>query len=66
MIKDKHKLEEFERKLLETENLPYEKALAIYEALFKEAVSLGVINTDNILEGIEVDIKMARILNQLK
>jgi hypothetical protein len=66
MIKDKHKLEEFERKLLETENLPYKQALTIYDDLFKEAVSLGVINTDNILEGIEVDIKLARILNQLK
>ncbi len=66
MIKDRQKLEEFESKLLATENLSYEEALAIYDSLFKEAVSLGVINTDNILEGIENDVRLARILNQLK
>lgn len=66
MIKNRQKLEEFERRLQATENLSYEQALVLYEALFKEAVSLGVINTDNILEGIEVDIKLAKILNQLK
>ena len=66
MIRDRNKLEEFERKLLKTESLPYEKALAVYEALFREAVSLGVISADNILEGIEVDIKVATIINQLK
>jgi len=65
MIKNKARLEEFEKKLLEAEDLSYEKKLAIFDALFQEAVSLGVINPDNILEGIETDIRLARILNQL-
>ncbi len=65
MIKNKARLEEFEKKLLEAEDLSYEKKLAIFDALFQEAVSLGVINSDNALEGIETDIRLARILNQL-
>jgi hypothetical protein len=65
MIKNKAKLEEFERKLLATENLSYKQKLAIYDALFKEAVSLGIFNDDNILDGIEVDIKIAKAINSL-
>ncbi|MBN2018966.1 MAG: hypothetical protein JW749_01935 [Sedimentisphaerales bacterium] len=66
MIKDRQKLEEFERRMLATENLTHEQAMAIFDSLFEEAVSLGVINDENILEGIETDIRVARILNQLK
>lgn len=65
MIKSKAKLEEFDQKLLATENLPYKKKLAIYDALFKEAVSLGIFNEDNILDGIEVDIRIAKAINGL-
>ena len=32
------------------------------DELFKEAVSLGVINDENIMEGIEVDIRIAKAL----
>ena len=66
MIKNRQKLEQFERNLLRTEKLSYEQAMALYESLFQEAVTLGVINSDNILEGIENDIRIAGILNQLK
>lgn len=63
MIKDRHKLEELERKLIGSENLSYKKKLALFDALFKEAVSLGIFNDDNILDGIEVDIKIAKAIN---
>ena len=65
MIKNCAKLREFYRKLIEKEDIPYKKALAIYEALHNEARALGVINSENILEGIEVDIKIAKALNGL-
>ena len=47
------------------ENLSYHEALAIYEMLHKEAVSLGAINSDNVLDGLEVDIKIARAINKV-
>lgn len=65
MIKNRHKLNDFYRKLIEQENIPYKKALSIYEALHKEAVSLGIINSENILEGLEVDLRIAKAINGL-
>jgi predicted RNase H-related nuclease YkuK (DUF458 family) len=65
MIRNRHKLNKFYRKLIEEENLSYKKALSIYEALHKEAVSLGVINSENILEGLEVDLRIAKTVNGL-
>ena len=64
-MRNRKKLDEFERELLRKENLSHKEALAIYEALHKEAVALGVINSDNILDGIEVDLRIARAINGL-
>ena len=58
-------MDEFNRELLERENLSHKEALRIYEAMHKEAVSLGVINSKNILEGLEVDIGIAKAINGL-
>ena len=66
MIKNAKKLAEFERKMLETEDLSYEQKLKIFDWLFREAVSLGVINDKNIMDGIEVDIRIAKAVNGLK
>ena len=65
MIGDKLKLNEFHRKLIEEENISHKKALSIYEALHNEAVSLEAISSENILEGIEVDLRIARAINGL-
>ncbi len=65
MIQNRHKLDEFYRKLDAEENLSYKEALAIYEMLHKEAVSLGVINSENILDGLEVDIRIAKAINRV-
>ena len=65
MIQNKPKVDNFYRKLIKEENLSYKKALSIYEALHKEAVSLGIINSENILEGLEVDLRIAKTVNGL-
>ncbi len=36
-----------------------------YQQLIKEAVSLGIINSENILEGLEVDLRIAKTVNGL-
>lgn len=59
-------LDEFYRRLIVEEDLSYEQSLRIFESLFAEAVSLGVIGDENILEGLEVDLRIARALNGLK
>ena len=65
MIKNKLKLKKFYEKLIEEEDISHKQALAIYEAMHKEAVSLGIINSKNILEGLEVDLRIAKAINGL-
>lgn len=65
MIRNSLKLNKFYQKLIEKENISYKKALSIYEALYKEAISLGTINSKNILEGLEIDIRIAKAINGL-
>ena len=65
MVGNKDRLDKFYRKLIEEENISYKKALSIYEALHKEAVSLGVINSENILEGLEIDLRIAKAINKV-
>ena len=66
MIRDRRKLQEFYRKLDTDENLSYEEAVRIYDALHKEAVALGAISHENIWDGFEVDLRIAKALNGLK
>ena len=66
MIKNRLKLDKFYTELEAKEKLSYKEALAIYDALHKEAVSLGAINSENILDGLEVDLKVARAMGRLK
>ena len=65
MIRNKDKLNKFYQKLIEQENISHKEALSIYEALHKEAVSLGIINSENILEGLEIDLRIAKAINGL-
>lgn len=66
MIKNSDILEEFEKGRVRGEKLSFKEALKFFEAMWKEGVSLGVLPPEDPLEGIEVDIKIARIINCLK
>jgi len=65
MIKNKRKLDEFYRKLDAEQNLSYKEAVRIYDALHKEAVALGAISHENIWDGFEVDLRIAKAINGL-
>lgn len=43
--------------------LTYEEALRLFEGMWREAQSLGILPLEDPMEGIEVDIRVARILN---
>lgn len=62
MIKDPQALKEFENNF-RREKLSYDKSLKIFESMWKEGVRLGVLPPKDDLEGIEVDIKVAAVLN---
>jgi len=65
MIQNRRRLQELQRKLDSEESLSYKEALAIYEMLHKEALLLGAINSSNILDGLEVDIRIAKAINKV-
>ena len=66
LIKNSDVLEQFEREMIKKEKLSFEQALNLFEALWQEGVDLGVLPPEDPLEGIDVDIQVARILNCLK
>jgi len=65
MIKNKHKLNKFYRKLISQENISHQEAISIYEALHKEAVALGAISHENIWDGFEAVLRIARAINKI-
>ncbi len=65
MIRNYKSLKKFEKKLVSKTKSNYRTNLKIYEALYNEAVALKIFPLRNPLEGIEVDIKVAKYLNSI-
>lgn len=63
MIKNPEILKKFEDDFMRKSSLPYGLSMKIFEAMWKEAVTLGIFPLKERLEGVEVDIKVAKILN---
>ena len=55
----------FEIKILRNEKLDIKKRFKIVEALYKEAVALGMFPLKDSLEGLEVDIRIAKGINSV-
>jgi hypothetical protein len=66
LIKNPDILERLEREVIKKERLSFRQALTIFEAMWGEGVTLGILPPRDPLEGIDVDIRVARILNCLK
>jgi hypothetical protein len=53
----------FEIEFVKKERVDIEKNFHLLEALYREAVTLGVLPPKNPLDGIEVDLKIAKVIN---
>jgi len=62
MIKNPDILKELERKIITERKSSFLESLKIFEAMWQEGVNLGVLPPKDPLEGIDVDIKIAKIL----
>lgn len=58
-------LKQFEMEFMRRGKLDVVRNFQIEEALYQEAVSLGIIPLKNPLDGLEVDIKIARTINRV-
>ena len=63
MIRRRDLVEAFERELAQRESVDPARNLRIFEALYHEACLLGVFPLRDPLDGIEVDIRLARAIN---
>ena len=62
MIKNAE-FQKFEMELVSKEKVDNIRNLQIVDALYNEAIALGIIPLKNPLEGLEVDIKIAKVIN---
>ena len=63
MIRDAGALQRFEDSVIRGRKLSHAKALQLYESMWREGVTLGALPPKDPLEGIDVDIRIAKILN---
>jgi len=60
MVKNQKKLQKFENDLTRREKANVLKNFRLIDAMYKEAASLGIFPMKDALEGLEVDLKIAR------
>jgi len=66
MIKNNKKIEKFERELIRKEKTNIKKNLQLVDAMYREAVEMGVFPLKDPLDGIEVVIKIAKVVNSVQ
>lgn len=64
-LRKRRELETFELDFVREEKVDLVRNFYIVEALYKEAVTLGIIPLKNPLDGIEVDLKIAKVVNSV-
>lgn len=65
MIKNAAVLEDFERNLKRSRKADYAQNLMIFEGMLEEAMYLKVLPLRNPLDGIEVDMRIARVISSV-
>lgn len=65
MIKNERILKKFEDDFKRQEKMDLEEKYRILDAMYEEAVALGVFPPEDPLEGIDVKIKLARVMNSV-
>ena len=63
MIKDAEYLRRFEDNFISKQKLTYEESLRILESMWHEVRSVGVLMRKDPLEGIDVSLRIAKVLN---
>lgn len=65
MIKNRKELQKFEDELVQAEKVDIFKNFRILDAMYNEAASLGAFPLKDALSGIEIDIKIAKVINSV-
>lgn len=65
MVKNQEKLQKFENELIRREKANVLKNFRLVDAMYKEAISLGIFPMKDALEGLEVDLRIAKVINSV-
>jgi hypothetical protein len=65
VIKNAEAVRKLEKDILRQELPDYTRNIRLVEALYREAVSLGVFPPQDRLSGLDIDIKIARVVNSV-
>jgi hypothetical protein len=66
MNKSRDLVEAFENSMVSRQRADYRRNMAIFEALYREARLLGVLPLKDPLDGIDVDVRLAQVINARK
>ena len=66
MIKDPEYLKKFEDEQTAKDDMTLEQKLKLLNSIYKYAVKLGTLPPDDLLEGLDTDIKVAKIINGIR
>ncbi len=65
MIKNPDLLQKFEDEFTQREKADFLKNIRLVDAMYREAVSLGIFPLKDPLDGVETDIKIAEVINSV-
>jgi hypothetical protein len=65
MIKNRDRLQEFEAEIIQKEKVDILKNFRLVDAMYEEALSLGAFSKENVLDGLDKDIKLAKAINSV-
>ena len=65
MIKNRNKLQKFETETIQKEKVDILKNFRLMDAMYEEAASLGTFSKENALDGLEKNIKLAKVINSV-
>jgi ribosomal protein L19 len=66
MIKNPEKFQRFEDELARRDKTGIQQKFRLLDAMYKEAVSLRIFPLKNPLEGLEIDIQIAKVVNSVR
>lgn len=65
MIKNPEAVRSLEKEMIRKERPDFLRNIRLVEAMYKEAVSLGVFPSQEGLSGLDTDIRVARVINSV-
>lgn len=66
MIKNPKKVQKFEEELVKKGKTDIKQKFRLLDAMFKEAITLRIFPLKHPLEGLDKDIKIARVVNSVR